>query len=234
MMGVVVHSNVGLMHATMAIFNAWCNRVPMLLLGATGPVDAASAGPGSTGYTLRRIRARSCATTRSGTISQDRYRQRSKRLLRACAIVHAAGGPVYVNLDAALQEAKLADVPPLPDVARFAPPAPVQPDPAALIRGRAAAARARRPAMLIGRASRSEHAWAARIALAERPRVVVTDPRPRRRFRPTAVAVRRPPPPPLSRSHRREPRRRRRLSSTGWISAGTLSRLGPRPGAVRK
>jgi thiamine pyrophosphate-dependent acetolactate synthase large subunit-like protein len=41
MMGAVVHSNVGLMHASMAIFNAWCDRVPMLVLGATGPWDAA-------------------------------------------------------------------------------------------------------------------------------------------------------------------------------------------------
>ncbi|MGY8937611.1 MAG: thiamine pyrophosphate-binding protein, partial [Alphaproteobacteria bacterium] len=39
-MAVAVHSNVGLMHATMAIFNAWCDRVPMLILGATGPMDA--------------------------------------------------------------------------------------------------------------------------------------------------------------------------------------------------
>src|ERR671930_89763 len=37
MMGVVLHSNVGLMHGTMAIFNAWCDRMPMLILGATGP-----------------------------------------------------------------------------------------------------------------------------------------------------------------------------------------------------
>ena len=45
MMGVVLHSNVGLMHATMAIFNAWCDRVPMLILGATGPWDAARRRP---------------------------------------------------------------------------------------------------------------------------------------------------------------------------------------------
>src|SRR4029453_14957103 len=44
-MGAVLHSNVGLMHASMAIFNAWCDRVPMLLLGATGPVDAARRRP---------------------------------------------------------------------------------------------------------------------------------------------------------------------------------------------
>ena len=36
----VVHSNVGLMHATMAIFNAWCDRIPMLMLGGVGPLDA--------------------------------------------------------------------------------------------------------------------------------------------------------------------------------------------------
>jgi len=31
MMGAILHSNVGLLHATMAIFNAWCDRVPMLI-----------------------------------------------------------------------------------------------------------------------------------------------------------------------------------------------------------
>src|SRR6201998_1950694 len=39
-MGAIVHSNVGLMHASMAIFNAWCDRVPVLLFGATRPVAA--------------------------------------------------------------------------------------------------------------------------------------------------------------------------------------------------
>ena len=39
-LGVILHSNVGLMHATMAIFNAFCDRVPMLIYGATGPMDA--------------------------------------------------------------------------------------------------------------------------------------------------------------------------------------------------
>ena len=44
-MAAAVHSNVGLMHATMAIFNAWCDRMPVLVLGATGPVDAAKRRP---------------------------------------------------------------------------------------------------------------------------------------------------------------------------------------------
>src|SRR3954454_20661839 len=40
-----LHSNVGLMHGTMAIFNAWCDRIPVLVIGATGPVDAAKRRP---------------------------------------------------------------------------------------------------------------------------------------------------------------------------------------------
>jgi thiamine pyrophosphate-dependent acetolactate synthase large subunit-like protein len=39
-MAVALHANVGLMHAAMPIFNAWCDRTPMIIFGATGPVDA--------------------------------------------------------------------------------------------------------------------------------------------------------------------------------------------------
>src|SRR4029078_11199676 len=44
-MAAAVHSNVGLMHASMAIFNAWCDRLPVVILGATGPVDAVKRRP---------------------------------------------------------------------------------------------------------------------------------------------------------------------------------------------
>ena len=40
MMGAILHSNVGLMHGLMGVFNAWCDRAPILVMGATGPVDA--------------------------------------------------------------------------------------------------------------------------------------------------------------------------------------------------
>ena len=33
------------MHASMPIFNAWCDRTPVLILGATGPWDAAKRRP---------------------------------------------------------------------------------------------------------------------------------------------------------------------------------------------
>jgi thiamine pyrophosphate-dependent acetolactate synthase large subunit-like protein len=37
-MGAILHSNVGLMHGLMGLFNAFCDRVPMMVIGATGPV----------------------------------------------------------------------------------------------------------------------------------------------------------------------------------------------------
>lgn len=44
-MAVALHTNVGLMHASMAIFNAYCDRAPMLVLAGTGPLDAARRRP---------------------------------------------------------------------------------------------------------------------------------------------------------------------------------------------
>ncbi|GAA3935587.1 thiamine pyrophosphate-binding protein [Streptomyces gulbargensis] len=44
-MGVLVHANVGLLHASMAVFNAWCDRVPLFVLGGNGPVDAGKRRP---------------------------------------------------------------------------------------------------------------------------------------------------------------------------------------------
>ncbi|WP_205519208.1 thiamine pyrophosphate-binding protein [Streptomyces olivoreticuli] len=44
-MGVFVHANVGLLHASMAVFNAWCDRVPLFVLGGNGPLDAGKRRP---------------------------------------------------------------------------------------------------------------------------------------------------------------------------------------------
>jgi thiamine pyrophosphate-dependent acetolactate synthase large subunit-like protein len=41
----MVHGTVGLQHASMALYNAWCDRVPMLMFGANG-IDAATRRPG--------------------------------------------------------------------------------------------------------------------------------------------------------------------------------------------
>ena len=168
MLGVVLHSNVGLMHATMAIFNAWCDRVPMLLLGATGPVDAKARRPW---IDWIHTAADQGALIRDYTKWDDQPGSVGAAL---DALAHAVQlsatppyAPVYVNFDAGLQEEELAKAPRMPDVARFAPPVLLRPDPRTLADAVARLRAAKRPVILMGRVSRSEADWAARVALAE-------------------------------------------------------------------
>jgi thiamine pyrophosphate-dependent acetolactate synthase large subunit-like protein len=177
MMGVVLHSNVGLMHATMSIFNAWCDRVPVLVLGATGPWDAARRRPW-----IDWIHT----TSDQGALVRDYTKWDNQpasvpaayeALLRAVQIADTAPrGPTYVNLDAALQEAKLDSLPRLPDPARYRAPAPVMPDPELVAAAARLLAAAENPVILAGRASRSEQGWRDRVALAEKLQArVLTD-----------------------------------------------------------
>ena len=44
-MAAAVHNVVGLQHASMAIYNAWADRLPVIVLGGTGPMDTANRRP---------------------------------------------------------------------------------------------------------------------------------------------------------------------------------------------
>src|SRR6266511_3489579 len=169
MMGAVVHSNVGLMHASMAIFNAWCDRMPVLILGATGPWDAAKRRPwidwihtASDQGAL--VRGYTKWDNQPGSVPAA-----YDALLRAAQMATTAPcGPTYVNLDAALQESKLGDVPPLPDASRFRAPEPPRPARELVARAAALLSGAAAPVILIGRGHRTTESWRARVALAEK------------------------------------------------------------------
>jgi thiamine pyrophosphate-dependent acetolactate synthase large subunit-like protein len=176
-MAVAVHSNVGLMHASMAIFNAWCDRMPVIVIGATGPVDAPKRRPWIDWIHTARDQG---ALVRHFVKWDDQPASPAaarESLLRAYALARTAPmAPVYVVLDAEMQEAPLGAALPALDVARFAPARP-----AALSAEQAAQAidllrSAKRPVMLVGRVSRQLDDWNARVGLAERLDMqVVTD-----------------------------------------------------------
>ena len=167
-MAAAVHSNVGLFHATMAIFNAWCDRQPVIVLGATGPVDAVKRRPWIDWIHTARDQG---AIVRNYTKWDDQPASPAaarEALLRAAWIASTAPrGPVYVNLDAEMQEAKLPEPLAPIQVARFMPPASPTAS-AELIENAAAILKAaKHPVMLMGRVSRSVEAWNERVALAE-------------------------------------------------------------------
>jgi thiamine pyrophosphate-dependent acetolactate synthase large subunit-like protein len=176
-MAVAVHSNVGLMHATMAIFNAWCDRMPMLVLGATGPVDAVKRRPWIDWIHTARDQG---ALVRGYTKWDDQPvspRAAQEAILRANWIANTAPkGPTYVNLDAGMQEEALSEVIAPPDAARFMPHVADAAPPAAVVAAAALLHDAKKPVILAGRVSRDDHAWRARVRLAERLSAkVVTD-----------------------------------------------------------
>jgi thiamine pyrophosphate-dependent acetolactate synthase large subunit-like protein len=167
-MAAAVHSNVGLFHATMAIFNAWCDRVPVVVIGATGPVDAAKRRPWIDWIHTARDQG---AIVRGYVKWDDQPASPAatrEALLRAGWIAQTAPmGPVYVNLDAELQEAPLEAPLPEIDAARFMPPAPLAPPADAIAQAASLLRAAKRPVIFAGRSSRSIEAWNARVALAE-------------------------------------------------------------------
>src|SRR3954470_22983335 len=169
MMAVALHSNVGLMHASMAIFNAWCDRVPMLILGATGPWDAARRRPWIDWIHTASDQAALVRDYTKWDNQPASVPAAYEALLRAAQMANTPPrGPTYINLDAALQESKIGTLPPLPDVSRFAPAAAVQPEPAAVGKAAELLSGAKNPALLIGRVSRSVAGWKQRVALAEK------------------------------------------------------------------
>lgn len=167
-MAVALHSNVGLMHATMAIFNAWCARNPMLILGATGPGDADERRPWIDWIHTAKDQG---ALIRHYTKWDDEPRSAQaslESLMRAWQIASTPPyGPTYVCLDVGLQETKLAKPLTFPQVERYRPGVAPAPAREAVEEAARMLLQAKKPLILMGRVSRSMDDWNARIALAE-------------------------------------------------------------------
>ena len=127
-MAVALHDTVGLLHATMALFNAWVDRVPILAVVGTGPMDTQVRRPwidwvhtvGEQGDLVRHFtKWNDQPASVAGIVSSLRRAWRT-------ALTQPMG-PVIVGLDALLQEEEVdPDVggPLHPDqlrVSRFAP-----------------------------------------------------------------------------------------------------------------
>ena len=167
-MAVALHSNVGLMHATMTIFNAWCDRTPMVIFGATGPVDAHKRRPW---IDWIHTAADQGAIIRNYTKWDDQPASPQaavESVLRANQMARTAPcGPTYVCLDVGLQEEALTEEVLIPDASRYAPADPPCAPAATVKRVRALLKKAKFPVILMGRVSRSKADWERRVQLAE-------------------------------------------------------------------
>ncbi|MGH8058656.1 MAG: thiamine pyrophosphate-binding protein, partial [Candidatus Entotheonellia bacterium] len=162
-----LHNVVGLLHASMAIFNAWCDRTPMLNLGGGGPQDAA----------LRRSTDWVHTALVQGNLVRDfvKYDDQpyslgsvAESLLRAYRIATTEPkGPVYVCLDSDLQEQRMRTPLSVPHASLYRAPAAPAPNPTALREAADLLVNAEWPVIVAGEVGRTPHALAPLRELAE-------------------------------------------------------------------
>ena len=104
-MAVLLHDLVGLQHASMAIFNAWIDQVPILLLGGSGPADARRRRPWIDWIHTTRwqsLAVREVVKWDDEPVSTGALVDSLTRAYRIATT--SPTGPTYVAIDALLQE----------------------------------------------------------------------------------------------------------------------------------
>jgi acetolactate synthase I/II/III large subunit len=175
-MAAIVHDVVGLLHSCMAIFYAYIDRVPVFIMGATGPMD----------YTRRRPYIDWTHTANiQGNAIRD-YVKFDDQPYNAASIPEAFArayrvmmtepkGPVYLCWDAGIQEDRLTADVPIPNVARLMAPSPLQGDLTALAKAADLLVQAKNPVILTDYSGRNQESFYNLVKLAETLSIPVMD-----------------------------------------------------------
>ncbi|MBI2532492.1 MAG: thiamine pyrophosphate-binding protein, partial [Deltaproteobacteria bacterium] len=117
-----LHNIVGLQHASMAIFNAWCDRTPILNLGGGGPMNTPNRRSTDWVHTalVQGLAVRDFVKFDDQPSDVDAV---AESFLKAYRIAMTEPkGPVYICLDTDVQEAKIDKPMVVPHAQLFRPP----------------------------------------------------------------------------------------------------------------
>ena len=171
----LVHGTVGLQHATMAIYNAWCDRVPVIVVGGND-LDAAHRPPGvPTFHSAQDINAivRDYTKWDDTPTSLQAYGQ---SMVRAYKIAMTPPyGPVMISLDAGLQQEAIRAGEEKLYIPKYNPSSPPQGDTGAVKEAARLLANAERPVIVVDRAARTENGMRLLVQLAEALQARVVD-----------------------------------------------------------
>jgi thiamine pyrophosphate-dependent acetolactate synthase large subunit-like protein len=162
-----LHDIVGLQHASMNLFNAWCDRTPVFNLGGGGPFST--------------THRRSTDWVHTALVQGNMVREFVKYddqpnsveavpecFLKAYRIAMTEPkGPVYLCLDTDVQEAKITGPMIIPDARLFRAPAAPAPNPEALQRAAQFLTEADWPVIVAGELGRNPKALVTLLDLAE-------------------------------------------------------------------
>ena len=119
-MAVILHNLVGLLHACMAIYYAYLDRVPIFIMGATGPMDEAKRRPHIDWTHTALVQGNAVRDYTKWDYQPTSIHGVPESFARAYSIMMTEPkGPIYMCYDAALQEAPMTEKVELPpDFAR--------------------------------------------------------------------------------------------------------------------
>src|SRR5499425_2469314 len=173
-LAMICHGVVGLQHATMAMYNAWCDRVPVIVMGGN-IIEANKRGPGAE-WVHSAIDpgaiARDFVKWDDQPTSLQHFAESAVRAYKVATTPPMA--PVMLSLDAELQENPMADAETLkiPKVSKVIPP---QGDSAALAELAKMLVAAENPVIIVDRYARTPAGMARLVELAETLQCAVID-----------------------------------------------------------
>ncbi len=160
------HGVVGLQHATMAMYNAWCDRVPIIVMGGN-IMEADKRGPGAdwthSGVDVGAI-VRDFTKWDDQPASLQHFAESAVRAYKIATTPPM--GPVFLALDAELQENPIPDAESL-RIPKLAPVVPPQGDSGALAEAAKMLVRAQNPLIVSDRVARTPAGMANLVELAE-------------------------------------------------------------------
>jgi acetolactate synthase-1/2/3 large subunit len=173
-LAMICHGVVGIQHATMAMYNAWCDRVPVIVMGGN-IMEANKRAPGAEWV---HSAVDIAAIVRDFTKWDDQpasLQHFAESAVRAYKVAMTPPmGPVMLSLDAELQENPIADRDELriPKLAKVIPP---QGDAGALAEAAKLLVAAENPVIICDRYARTPAGMAHLVALAETLQCAVVD-----------------------------------------------------------
>jgi thiamine pyrophosphate-dependent acetolactate synthase large subunit-like protein len=171
----LVHGVVGLQHATMSVYNAWCDRVPVIILGGND-MDAAHRAPGvPTFHSAQDINAivRDYTKWDDTPVSAQHFAESFVRMYKIATT--PPYGPVMMSLDGGLQTDPVRDFGQPLYIPKFFAAAPPQGDLAAVKEAAKLLATAERPVIVVDRAARTQNGVDLLVQLAELLQAPVVD-----------------------------------------------------------
>jgi acetolactate synthase-1/2/3 large subunit len=182
-MAAIAHDTVGLLHATNGIYYAYLDRAPIILMGATGPMDIARRRPNIDWIhtsVLQSAPIRDYVKWDDQPFGTADVVDSFARAYRVAT--QQPQGPVYLCYDAAFQEDPLEGEWVLPEPAKTGPGTAFHADPAALDQLADWLVASRQPVLIAGYMGRHKPSFYTLVELAEALGAAVIDQRSRFNF----------------------------------------------------